>query len=133
MGEAGFEGAGAHGCDGDGVGGGIVAVVAVDLLQAAAQFALLLGGKLRVGLAELGVAPLIEDEGGFAMQPVGGPIGGNVAAVTPDGAHFHAAESLPDILAAADVAIGDHDGAGGVDDAGGKRRHLLINASADPA
>ncbi len=67
------------------------------------------------------------------MQPVGGPIGRDVTAVAPDGADFHTAERLPDILAAADVAIGDHDGAVGVDDAGGEGRHLLIDARADPA
>ena len=67
------------------------------------------------------------------MQPVGGPVGRDVAAVAPDGADFHAAERLPDILAAADVTIGHHDGAVGVDDTSGKGRHLLIDASADPA
>ena len=67
------------------------------------------------------------------MQPVGGPVRRDVAAMAPDGADFHAAERLPDVLAAADVAIGDNDGAIGVDDTSGEGRHLLINASADPA
>ena len=54
------------------------------------------------------------------MQPVGGPVGRDVAAVAPDGADLHAAERLPDVLAAADVAVGDNDGAVGVDDPAGR-------------
>ena len=66
------------------------------------------------------------------MQPVGGPVGRNVTTMAPDGADFHAAERLPDVLATADVTIGHNDGAIGVDDTSGEGRHLLINASANP-
>src|SRR5471030_593267 len=66
------------------------------------------------------------------MEPVGSPIGSDIAAMTPYRADFHTSECLPDVLAAADVSIGYNDGAICVDDSGGKRRHLLIDASADP-
>ena len=66
------------------------------------------------------------------MQPIGSPIGRDVAAMSPDGADLHAAERLPDVLAAADVTIGNNDGAGGIDNTSGQGRHLLIDASADP-
>src|SRR5204862_1595235 len=76
--------------------------------------------------------PFRHDGAGFPMQPTGGPVWCNVAAMSPDGADLHAAERLPDVLATADVTIGHNDGAGGVDDTSGERRHLLVDASADP-
>ena len=45
------------------------------------------------------------------MQPVGRPVGCNIAAMAPNGADLHAAERLPDILSTADVTIGHNDGA----------------------
>ena len=132
MGEAGFERAGANGCYADGVRRAIVPVVAVDLFETAAELALILRAELLVRFAEFRAGPFGEDETGFAMQPVGCPIWRNVTAMAPDGADFHTAERLPDVLAAADVTIGDNNGAIGVDDTSGEGRHLLINASADP-
>jgi hypothetical protein len=40
---------------------------------------------------------------------------------------------LPDILSAADVAIGNDHGAGGVDNARWDGRHFLVDSGPDPA
>jgi hypothetical protein len=54
------------------------------------------------------------------MEPVRGPVGSDIASVTPYGAYLHTAERLPNVLTTADVTIGNHDGAIGVDDTGGE-------------
>src|SRR3954453_23714814 len=105
----------------------------IDLLETAAELALVFRAELLVWLAEFGVGPFGQNEAGFAMEPVGGPVGSNVTPVAPDGANFHTAESLPDVVATADVTIGNNNGAGSVDDTAWERWHLLINARADPA
>ena len=80
---------------------------------------------------EFAIGPFGKNETGFPVQPIGGPVGCNVATLAPDGADLHAAERLPDILLA-DVTIGHNDGAIGVDDTSGEGRHLLIIANANP-
>lgn len=84
--------------------------MAVDLFEMAAELALILRAELVVRSAEFRAGPFGEDETGFAMEPIGGPVGRDVTTVTPDGADFHAAERQPDVLAAADVTIGHNDG-----------------------
>jgi len=44
---------------------------------------------------------------GFAMQPVGTPIGRQIAAMPPDRPLLHTADGLPDILAPVDVRPGE--------------------------
>ena len=58
---------------------------------------------------------------GFAMQPVGRPVGGDQGAVTPDGAQLLAADALPDLLAFLDVVPGVQHLAAAGDDACGYR------------
>src|SRR5215470_12961367 len=81
----------------------------------------------------LGPRPVVEDERALTMEPVGSPVGRHVAAVTPDRADFHPAQRLPDGLAAADSPIGSHHLAVGRDDTLRDRRHVLLDAAADPA
>ena len=38
------------------------------------------------------LGPFLQDEHEFAVEPIGGPIGRNIAAVAPDGAQLHAPE-----------------------------------------
>ena len=49
------------------------------------------------------------------MQVVGGPVGCDIAAVAPDGTHFHAAHRLPDVLAVLNLTE--------TDDLCARRRH----------
>ena len=49
-----------------------------------AKFALVFGAELFVWFAEFGVGPFGEDKTGFAMEPVGGPIGCDVTTMAPD-------------------------------------------------
>src|SRR6516164_4309742 len=67
------------------------------------------------------------------MEPVGSPVGRHVAAVTPDGAHLHPAQRLPDGLAAADASIGNDRPTLGRDDTLWNGRHELVDAATDPA
>src|SRR5215831_340895 len=128
-----FERTCADGRNSDGVRRSVVTVLTVELLETPAEFASIFGRELLVWPAEFGVRPLRENEGRLAMQPVGGPIWSDIAAMAPYGADFHTAERLPHILASGDVSIGHNDGAGGIDDACGNWRHLLIDARANPA
>ncbi len=89
--QAGFKRARPNRSDANGVGSGIVAIPPVDRFETSAEFALILSSELIVGLSKFRSAPLVQDEGGFAMQPVGGPIGRDVTSVTPNGAYFHTA------------------------------------------
>ena len=83
--------------------------------------------------AEVASGPTIENEHGFAMQPIGRPIRRHVAAVSPDAADLHAAERLPNVLALRDLPGADHHRAVGrhhlVDD----RRSFVVDSGADPA
>jgi hypothetical protein len=104
----------------------------VHLFQTPAQLALTFGIELSVRFGKLCVRPLVENERRFAMQPIGRSIGRYVAPVAPNRAYFHTAESLPDVLAVANVAIGNDNRTACIDDTSGNRRPLLINPGADP-
>ncbi len=51
--------------------------------------------------------PLIQDVDGFAVQPVGGPVGGDVSTVSPNTPDLLASDGLPDVLAVLDVLAGE--------------------------
>jgi hypothetical protein len=64
------------------------------------------------------------------MQPVGGPVGRQVAAVTPDRTDLVSAHGLPDLPALADVLVGEHHLALRGRDHVGLRRSNTINLTA---
>ena len=74
----------------------------------------------------------VEPRGRFAMQPVGGPVRRDVAAVAPDRAELHAADGLPDLAALLDVGAGVDAAPSSVTTAVGNRRHHAVNLAADP-
>src|SRR5262249_50507946 len=123
----------AHGFDRQRSRGGVVAVRTHREAQPFAQGRLRLRPELRVASPLLGARPVVEDQLGLTMEPVGGPVGRHVAAVTPDGADFHSSQGLPDRLTALDGAIGHDDAPVRRDDALRDGRHVLVDAAADPA
>ena len=78
-------------------------VRAKDLLQPPAKARLIFEVQLGIRLSIFRAGPLVEHEHGFAMQPVSGPVGSDIAAVAPDRANLHAAERLPDVLPIGDL------------------------------
>ena len=96
--------------EGDGFGGGVVGVGAHHALQPAAQGGLLFDRQLRIaGAAIVAAGPDIQDFDGFAMQPVGAPVGRDIGAMAPDRSQLHAAHRLPDLPALFDVGAGVND------------------------
>ena len=69
----------------------------------------------------------------LAMQPVGRPVGRDVAAVTPDGPELLAAGGEPCLLAALDVVTGKHVRAVARYDARRNRRRRQVDLAAEPA
>ena len=84
-------------------------------------------------ILEARLRPLVEDEDALPVQPVGRPIGCDVAAVAPDRADLHAAHRLPHVLPASDIAAGNDHRAVHGDDPDGDGRSLLVDARADPS
>ena len=118
--------------DRDGVRCRIVGVGPHERGQATAQLCLLFSIKSFVIGSESLIGPTVENEDGFSMQPIGGPVGGDVAAVSPDRADFHAAQRLPDVLASLNFAGIDDDLAFGRDHLVDNRWCFLVDPSADP-
>ncbi len=131
VGQVGGDGAGADRLDRQRPGLRIVGVGPHHELQTLAQGGLPLGGEIVVGAAFL-PRPVVEDEDGFAVEPVGGPVRGDVAAVPPDRAGLHAAHGLPDVLPGGDLAGSVEDLSLGGDDPLGDGRSELIDLSARP-
>src|SRR5262249_17028332 len=67
----------------------------------------------------------------FAVQPVGAPVRGQIAAVTPDRALLHTAHRLPDALTTFDIRAGEEHLAGLALDRLGNRRGGLIDLAAE--
>ncbi len=119
--------------DGDRPRRGVIAVGPKFGFQPVLEGSLLFGGQLGEGRNAFGPGPDFEKRRRFAMQPVGAPVGRDIAAMAPDRAELHAAQRLPDLpprldigLAEKRVAIGDRDGFG-------NRRCLDIDFPADEA
>src|SRR5262249_50725004 len=127
-----LEGAGADGLDRERSGGRVVTVGAQHQPEPLAQSRLWLWPQLDVASGMLGARPVVEDQQAFAMEPVGGPIGRHVAAVTPDRSNFHPSQCLPHGLAGADRAFRSDHLAVARDDALGNRGHVLVDAAAHP-
>ena len=91
------------------------------------------GGERLVARSRLRPRPVVQDEDRFAVEPVGAPVGSDVAAVAPDRTHLHPSHGLPDVLPALDVrARNDHPAVRG-DHAVGNRRGLQVDPRAHPA
>src|SRR5215510_6100609 len=67
------------------------------------------------------------------MEPISSPIGRHVATVTPDRAHLHSTQRLPDGLAALNGPLGSDHLAVASDNSLRDGRHFLVNAAAHPA
>src|SRR5262249_22504101 len=111
-----LEGASADRLDRERPGRRVVAVRAQGPPEPLSQRRLRLWPQVGVWPALLGPRPVVENELAFAMEPISGPIGRHVAAVTPDGADLHPAHRLPYGLAALDRALGGDHPAVGRDD-----------------
>src|SRR5262249_33631466 len=77
--------------------------------------------------------PRIQRVLALAMEPVRRPVRRHVAAVTPHRPDLHPTHRLPDVLASHDLPGPDDLAAVSRDDPLGNRRHLLVDACADPA
>src|SRR5690606_3217922 len=96
------------------------------------QRRLLLPVEMLVAGAEIAPRPDVHQREDFAMQPVGAPVGRDIAAMPPDGAELHAAHRLPDLATLLDVrsrvddiaAVGHH--------LLRHRRRILVNLVAAP-
>src|SRR5262249_16839033 len=86
---------GPGGGNGQGAGGGVGGVGAEDLLEPGPQGGLVFQGQPRVALRPPLPGPVVEDEDELAVQPVGGPVRGDVGAVAPDGTDLLTAQRLP--------------------------------------
>ena len=95
------------------------------------------GGLLRRGQrVVLGAEPHDRDHvaqgDGFAVKPVGRPVGGDVAAMAPDGAELLAAGGKPRLLPVLDVVAREQLRAVGRHDRVGNRRCGEIDLAAEP-
>jgi len=107
----------------DRAGGCVVGVLAHHRFQPATQGGLLLGGQAGViHHAAVGACPQVQHAGGFAMQPIGAPVGGDVTAMAPDRAQLHPAHRLPHLAPALDVGTRVHQLPAFADDPFGDRR-----------
>jgi hypothetical protein len=100
----GRHGLGALGVDGEEIRCRVVGVGAYEGQQARAQRSLLISRQCVVIMRSLSAGGDIQPFGGFAMQPVRGPVRSDVTAMTPDRAELMSADGLPDLPALFDLA-----------------------------
>jgi hypothetical protein len=102
-------------------------------LQTLLKLGLRLGLDLVVILLVARSGPLAEDEDALSMDPIRGPIGSHITAVSPNRTDLHAAHRLPDVLSLADVAVREDRLAVRGGNPIGNGWCLLVDAGADPA
>ena len=132
MGKIGLERFDSDGINRDRAGGSIVSVGMQQLGQASDELSLLFVVKLLEVAAVIGVRPTVENENRFPMQPVGRPVGSDIAAVSPDGADFHPTHRLPDVLTGTDLTFANERHTIDCHHLLRNWRHLRIDASTDP-
>src|SRR5437016_6312372 len=76
--------------------------------------------------------PFIQDKRCFTVQPVSGPIGGNVSAVAPDRPNFLPADRLPDTLSVLYSVVVENDAAIFTDNFFRNRRRIVDRLVTEP-
>ena len=126
----GRNGGGALGAQAQRAGGGVVRVAAQGVLDEGVDAAPCGPVQLRVRSAVVALRQPVLQGDGFAVQPVGRPVGGDVAAVAPYGAQLLAAGGEPGLLAPFDLVARPDDVALLVEDLSGDRRGLQVDLPA---
>ncbi len=80
------------------------------------QFGLLNCGQIEVRLTVSLLRPVIQQPQTLAMQPVGGPVGCHIGAMSPHTSQFLTANRLPHVLTIADIILPEDDSAVRCDD-----------------
>ena len=117
----------------DGVGRGVVGIMAGELCESCLQGRALLYGEGVEVCRSLLLRPTIEDDHRLAVEIIGAPVGRDVGAVSPDGSNFLSAGGLPDVLSVANGFAGEQHAAVGGDDFAGSGRSVADRLVADRA
>ena len=116
----------------DGVGLRIVGIDANRRLQLRLQPCLLVHRQFSVVVRGLVARRDVEPFGGFAMEPVGRPVGRDVTSMTPDGTQLVSTDGLPDLAALFEFGMGVENGSALAEHGLRNRRHHAVDLAADP-